>query len=259
MRCKGCGAPFDTHAHHCPYCGKLTPHGSSHMARAAEQAGRDGAAREQAEREREQAQLNRARQAMLRSARHALLWPLSGMLFCLVPIPALVGIVMWWRARAAARTHVFILPHKATVGMVLAVVQLCLGVGFWTYLASELHRVDERRQALTATTRKARKQLEIEQQTACDLVELHLLNEGFGEDGPINIQAFDCSGKLEREGEHAFLHDVRFSKHTCQAELRFGARWSVAELTGPDCQTDEVPTETQHFEAKPPSTLRRTP
>jgi hypothetical protein len=232
VTCPRCGANIDPSALACPYCFTQTHYGRQHSEQQAAyqyQAAQADQAQRAAERHARQ-------QALSKKGQHAMFWSLAGTLTCCFP-GAVVGLVMGLNVKSAAKKEGMIPPGTSTVAVVLgccAIALFCVGVAL--YIDDSRTR-DSRIAALEAQVEGARARESLDQPTACALVELGLLQEGYSGKSGIMIQGFKCDGKLTQNAERAALADVHFAtgsspeaRHVVTACLNRGARWSVKEL-----------------------------
>lgn len=231
QRCSTCNAPLADAAPSCPYCGALTPAGSAeHVAKIqaeyAEKARAKQSAHEQAK-----AQASAADRRLESLSTHALVWSLVGPLVCCLPLGSGAAVVLGRKARALAASSGKPAPGRATAGVVLGAVGLALclltwgGVGW--LLKAEAARKAELRALLSREPQEA---LSLER--ACALVELELLETGYGEYSVLDD--FSCDGTVELRGAKAVLLDARVSKGR-ERKAVFGClerqgRWKVAQL-----------------------------
>lgn len=230
VTCPRCGANIDPSAHACPYCHTQTHYGKSY-------------AEHQAAHQYHAAQAGEAQRAVERQARlraievkskHALYWSLGGTFTCCVPA-AIVGLVMGLNAKSLAKKDGAVAPGASTAAVVLGCTAIALLAVVAVLGVLDSRATDARITALQAQVEPSRGATELDQRLACGIVELELLRTGYAGKGGVNIDDFQCDGKLEQSGEQATLRDVRFrngsdGKKTVAACLTRGARWSVKEL-----------------------------
>lgn len=230
VSCPRCGANIDPTALACPYCQTQTLYGRQQAERHAAYQ-QHAAHAEQAQRAQERA----GRQAALaKKAQHAMIWSLAGTFTCCFPA-AIVGLVMGLNVKGAAKRENIVAPGTSTVAVVigcLSVVLFGLGVAMYIHDSRE---TEARIAVLKAQVEAAPAAERLEQPIACALTELELLKEGFAGTSGLNISGFECTGRVDQEGDRARLQDVRFrssstARHTVAACLTRGARWSVKEL-----------------------------
>lgn len=230
VSCPRCGAHVDTSALACPYCQTQTAHGRYQAERAAayrEQA--DAAERARRAEEREARQ-----RALSKKGQHSLFWSLGGALTCCLPA-GLVGFVLALNVKSAAKRENFVAPITSTVALVLGVASLAtFGAGVALYI-HDSRATDARIAELRAKVDSAPASEQLEQPLACALSELELLQEGFGGTIGLNIEGFECAGRVEQRGDRARLESVRFKtgsneRRTVAACLVRGARWRLEEL-----------------------------
>jgi hypothetical protein len=231
MKCDSCGGVLQPQELTCRFCGTATPR-AFELERAKDRA-RDtqnvAAARENAA-----------------TAKRALRWALGGFVFLVLPVPGIVAIVLALRARERARAVALPPPENATLSIVLGIVQLVAFGGIIAFAVYDSNARAEKASALRAAIADRVKRAELDVDTACSLVHLHLLEhgaiEGRASSAPTtSVDAFECQGKLEQAGERATLEDVRFRSGaypfvTRTACLKRGRAWMVSALIdGPTC------------------------
>jgi hypothetical protein len=244
VTCNRCGAELPLDAWECPYCRTVTAHGFAR--REAEAA----AFRAQAEADRARdhafasAQRAEAERSLQRSSRHALLWSLGGFLLCCSPL-ALIGLVLGFRSRALARRVGLVIPVTATLGIVVAVIQMLV---FAAAIAFGIHaqmQVDARLEALERELGTRPDQPVLTQPTACALAERFLLQHGYGKHSETAIEHLRCDGALEQTAQSAELGALEFDagdqKVRAHACFSRGARWSVTAIQEPKCSQPAAP------------------
>jgi hypothetical protein len=232
VSCPRCGANIDPSAPACPYCQTQTLYGKQQAERHAAyqyQAAQADHAQKAADRQVRQ-------QALSKKAKHAMWWSLAGTVTCCFPL-AIIGLVMGLNVKGVAKREGAVAPGTATVAVVLGFFALglfCLVV----VLGVMADRENKARiEVLRAQVDAGQASELLAQPIACALTELELRQEGFDDKSGVNIQAFQCDGKLEQERDRAILEDVRFKigsgagdKRVVAACLVRGARWTVKEL-----------------------------
>lgn len=226
-RCTGCGAAVDLEALTCGYCGAPSPH-----------AVRARNAADQAALEREEAALKDARAQLDKRATNALIWSVVGVLVCCMPVPGLVGVLKARGVAKEAKARGFVPPSTATVALVFGVLNLVTSAAFWIFFAFEMRAVSQRKAELHAAVADEVGRPQLEQQTACALAELRLLEDGWAdhETGSSGMSdTFECAGRLEQDGERATLRAISFrlsgeERTVLDACLERGARWHVVAL-----------------------------
>jgi hypothetical protein len=230
VTCPRCGATIDPSAAVCPYCQTQTHYGRAQAAQ--------HAAYQQQAAEASAAQLATQRQARLQAistkAKHALYWSLCGAVLCCFPA-AIIGVVMGLHAKSLAKRDGAVAPGTSTAAIVLGASGLLLFALGVVFYVRESQAMDARIALLEAQTEPRRADESLDQRLACGIVELELLREGHAGKSGINIEGFQCDGRLDQSAASATLHDVRFrtgtdAKHVVAACLTRGARWSVKEL-----------------------------
>lgn len=223
MTCPRCGAHVEPAALACPYCQTQTEYGRWY----AEQQAQAARAQHAAERQ------SRA-EAIRKKGRYAMFCSIAGALTCCFPF-ALVGIVMGLNAKSAAKRDGLVAPGTSTAAVVFGLCGLALFAGGVALYIHDSRARDARVAALKAQIEQAASSDALDQRLACALVELELLQEGYAGTSGLNIESFQCDGKLERTGDRAALHDVRFrasssERQSVTACLVRGSRWSVKSL-----------------------------
>jgi len=149
-----------------------------------------------------------------------------------LPIPALVALILVYRARLLAREKGFVFPTQATIGLVLGVMTLLTSGGFYVFAGVLAVQKQQAIHALEQATAAKASETTLDHDTACALVQMHLLEHGYGHGD--SVTDVKCDGALDQQGEVATLHDVTFdvstSFHTANATLRRGARWVVERV-----------------------------
>ncbi len=228
--CPRCGATIDPSALACPYCQTQTAYGKAH---AEQQAAYQYHAAQAYDAQRA-AERHARQQTLTKKAQHALFASLGATLTCCLPF-AFVGLVMGLNVKKAARQEGMVAPASATAAVALGVFALASFAGV---LALGLHvnqELDERVAELSAQLEPGRSSQTLDTATACGLIELELLQQGYAGKTGVSIAAFQCDGRLEQTGDQAQLQDVRFrtssdDRHTVSGCLVRGSRWSVKEL-----------------------------
>ena len=232
MTCGTCGAGLDPSNLACPFCKAPTPFAQQQNA----QGERERQAREAAElvaRQRNDVFARANAQTELdRLAHQSVVWSGIGILFCFLPIPALVALILVYRARLLAREKGFVFPTQATIGLVLGVMTLLTSGGFYVFAGVLAVQKQQAIHALEQATAAKASETTLDHDTACALVQMHLLEHGYGHGD--SVTDVKCDGALDQQGEVATLHDVTFdvstSFHTANATLRRGARWVVERV-----------------------------
>lgn len=227
MNCSNCSASISVDALTCPYCGTETP--NAPKARALKE-----------QQERHAAQLaavdaSKARQkdliALQASAKNSFYASIIGVVCC-IPVGSVVGLVLAFRARGVAKRLQTAVPWQAMAAIILGV----FWIGFFS-LAMVMGAIGEREKAarvaaIRETTKDAVLKPELDDATACSLVEIALL-EGYAGGKGGNLGLFRCEGKLEQTGEKALLHDLEFARSSndkprrVDACLSKGKKWKV--------------------------------
>jgi hypothetical protein len=230
VNCPRCGAAIDPAALACPYCQTQTQYGRQHQERQA--AHQYQAA--QAQQTQQAAERHSRQQALTKKGQSAMFWSLAATLTCCFPA-AIVGLVMGFNVKSAAKREGAIAPATSTVAVVLGCSAIALFFVVVALYVNDSRERDVRIVTLRTQLEAARSREVIDQPLACALVELGLLQDGYLDKSGIMIEAFQCDGKLEQNTEAATLSDVRFrtsssERHVVTACLTHGARWSVKEL-----------------------------
>lgn len=227
--CSSCGSSLSPGDLACPFCKVVT---------------RAGLERQQhAERERVD-QAHYAAQAVAQqravaeaqvatTAKHALIWSVVGLVFCCLPLPSLIAAVLAFRARAAAKTAHVAAPVQTTIAIVLSCLSALSFVVLVVFGVTDAMRVARERDDLKKTIEPHVTAETLDHETACALVHLRLLDEGYGGERGDRVRSFDCPGKVTQSGDHATLEDVHFKNGSSAppivvgACLKRGARWLV--------------------------------
>jgi F0F1-type ATP synthase membrane subunit c/vacuolar-type H+-ATPase subunit K len=230
VNCPRCGAAIDPSALACPYCQTQTLYGRQHQERQA--AHQYHAA--QAQQVQQAAERQSRQQALTKKGQAAMFWSIAATLTCCFPA-AIVGLVMGFNVKSAAKQEGAIAPATSTVAVVLGCCAIALFFVMVALYLNDSRTRDARISALRAQVETVRARDSIDQSLACALVELDLLQDGYLDKSGIMIEAFQCDGKLEQNKDAATLSDVRFrtsssERHVVTACLTHGARWSVKEL-----------------------------
>jgi len=252
--CPRCGAGIDPSALACPYCQTQTLYGRQQQER--QQAHQYHAA--QAQQSQQAAERQSRQQALTKRGQAAMFWSIAGTLACCFPA-AIVGMVMGFNVKGAAKREGAIAPATSTVAVVLGCCSILMCVVFTALYINDSRTRDARIVTLQAQVEGARSREVIDQPLACALVELKLLQDGYLDKSGIMIAAFQCDGKLEQTKDTATLGDVHFrtgskERHVVAGCLTHGARWSVKELR-PDGACTPLPAAAPST-AAPPSDRR---
>lgn len=245
VNCPRCGAGIDPSAPACPYCHTQTLYGRQQLER---QAAHQYHA-QQAQQAQQAAERQSRQQALGKKAQAAMFWSLAGTLTCCFPA-AIVGLVMGFNVKSAAKKEGAIAPATSTVAVVLGCSAIVLFFVMVALYVSDSRERDARIATLRAQVETARSREAIDQPLACALVELGLLQDGYLDKSGIMIAAFQCDGRLEQNRDAAALSDVRFrtsssERHVVTACLARGVRWSVKELrTDGSCAPGKTPAPT---------------
>ncbi len=239
MNCTNCSANIPSDALTCPYCGTETPNFAKARAR-----------EEQNQRHAHQQSLidaAKARQAAVAtlegSAKTAFFWSLAGVFICCFPIGSIVSIVLSLRVRKTAAAANAPAPTMSMISLILSgltlsffIFALCLGI-------YSNHQKSLRVQALREATRTTAAATALDAATACDLVEMVLLEGGAGLKSG-NLELFRCAGAVETSADgKAVIRDIEYSRTandppiTTDGCLSRGSRWKVDAIgRGPGCR-----------------------
>ena len=231
--CESCGARIEPGHLTCPFCGTITPFGArqheqDEAARRAREVADAVAAQRSDARGRALAETELARLGRL-----SLVWSAVGFVLCCLPVPSLVSLVLAYRARVVARERGFVFPAQATIGLLLSAVTLLLSTSFYVFAGVSAVQKQRRIRELEAATAAKAAAETLDHETACALVEIHLLTHGFSSSNDA-IDDLRCDGALEQHGPLATVHDVTFELssafHKADASLKRGARWMVESV-----------------------------
>jgi hypothetical protein len=237
MDCENCGAALPPGHPSCAYCGNVSATRAQELERQRQE--RDHLAR---------SELSERERRLLRSSTLALVFGAVGILISCFPLPTVGAFVLVADAHKRARQLSLPLPARARLGLIFAVIGALLFVGFWAWLITDMEkdrvRASTRKAELTRLIASRDKLDVLTEQTACQLAELHVLNEGFEGDESTNyFVGFDCAGRLALDGERAKLPDFRFRTSSTRPVtsvtvcFKRGSRWLVSELSrSGDCR-----------------------
>ncbi|XXF78219.1 hypothetical protein P2318_00235 [Myxococcaceae bacterium GXIMD 01537] len=246
-KCESCHAPLVAGVVVCSYCKALTPFGAELQRKATFSAVEE----EEREREEEREQARRfaeeRREVALAeaetSARNALKFSVVGLLCCgCIPL-SLVGIYQAKRSERLAAEAGVASHFHATLGRLLGwfgVVAnvLLLGTG-----AVGVYRDNVRKEELIAKLETAATQEPLTRQTACELLELYVLQRRGDTSDPLRY-GFECDGSVEQSGKQAVLRvslkrvEGKRSPYTFACLVRDSAWWVRAVRD--DARCDEV-------------------
>lgn len=230
--CQQCGAALAPGATQCGYCGAVTPlaHDLSRQAHAQQQ--HFAYQQQQVALHHQVARQHEAKASIERTALHSLIWSALGLLCCLIPLFGIVGIVMALRARKMARKYGLVIPATATIGLVLGGFSLLASILSYTFIVfREIQRAD-RIELLESRVASGVLSEQLTPEVACHLAELRLLKDGIGSVSGGSVEEFECTGKLQQDGESAVLDDYSFhwtshGRHRVKVCYRRGTRWSA--------------------------------
>lgn len=215
IRCASCGASLEDKAAQCQYCGSVVATVS-----------------EPSPTERE----TWAKEAH-KTGRYALIWSLVGLAFCCALIPSAVGLMQALRSRNQAQKAQIALPATTVAALAISSCWALLFLGFAIFFALESRAIEARKALLKTELADRQHQPTLDSSTACKLVELHLLEEGYQGTTAFGITAFDCNGEVATSSTTVGLPGIRFkisSKDWVETAACFerGQRWRVKAL---DC------------------------
>ena len=230
--CQQCGAALAPGATQCAYCGAITQlaHDLSRQAHAQQQ--HLAYQQHQVALQHQVARQHDAKASIERTALHSLLWSALGLLCCVIPLFGIVGIVMALRARKMARKYGLVIPATATLGLVLGVFSLLASVFSYTFIVfQEIKRAD-RIDVLESKVGAGVLAERLAPETACHLAELRLLKDGIGSVSGGSVEEFECTGKLQQDGDSAVLDDYSFDwtshgRRHVKVCYRRGTRWTA--------------------------------
>lgn len=229
-RCVSCGADLPVTAARCPYCGTSTPYGKLEAVRRAEDA--EEAERLEAEIFKEKRE--EARESLERTARHALLWSLGGLICCLVPVGAVVALVLGFRARTLAKKYDLVIPMASTLAIVLGGVGIAAFIAFGAMGVVSYREHQARLERIQAAIGDRDQATYLLAETACKMAELKLVTSGWGEHTGVDIDEVECLGGLIQRDDRAALYDLRVNidstLNTLAVCLVRTDRWRIKEL-----------------------------
>lgn len=220
----------------CAYCGAA----SLHAVRAHQAKSQEALAQDEAQLKADQAALNRG-------AVVALIWSLVGVFLCCVPIPGIVAIVLGHRVRTRTQARGWAPNATSTLAMVFGGVNIAAFLGFAVLVANEMQTLSQRKSELHAALGEATDAAVLSQQTACQLAELRLLEDGWDKHSgnATLVETFECAGRLEQSADRAVLHGLTFRfaserRFTLDACLRRGQRWRLDRLVLADAGCEDA-------------------
>jgi hypothetical protein len=172
------------------------------------------------------------------AASNALVVSIIGLVICCIPVIAIVALVMGVRARGLARQHGVIPPGGAAAAIAISVVSLIAFAAGLTFSIVEDQRKQERITKLEKRIEDDVDDKKLDLDTACALVEIHVLEEGYGGTSATSIEGVDCPGKLRNQGETASLDDIQIKStktETAVACFKRGSKWYVERLGKESC------------------------
>jgi hypothetical protein len=238
IKCTTCGAGLGANDLQCPYCGQQTLLGVQQAQYQKQHELHAQAQQAQQQQWQQHQQQLEAKQSLSRTSQLALFWSLGGLLICCALIPSAIGLTFALRARKMAAKYGLVLPGSATLGLVLSVLGLALGVSTISWMIYDARQRDARIQAIDAALGQSALSPTLTASTACMLAERRLLQEGYN--GNKSFDEFECTGKLEQQADRAILHTLRFKvsgdRHVTAACLERGSRWAVSDFrAATDC------------------------
>lgn len=177
------------------------------------------------------------------AARSALIVSLVGLIVCCIPVIPIAAIVMGARARGLAKQHGVRTPSNATTAIALGVTSILLFGAFVAWSIVQDQQKEERIAKLEASIEEDVDDKKLDVETACTLVEIHLLQEGYKGTSAVNIDGVSCPGKLTQKGEKAELDDVRIKSskpETAIACFKRGNKWYVERIDATPCEAAEA-------------------
>lgn len=258
--CQQCGATLTPGATQCGYCGATTQLGHELTRQAHAQQQHIAYQQHQVALQHQVARQHEAQASIARTALHSLVWSSLGLLCCLIPLFGIVGIVMALRARKMAKKYGLVIPTTATLGLVVGIVSLLASVFSYTFIVfQEIKRAD-RIEALESKLATPALAEQLTPEAACQLAELRLLKDGIGDVSGGSVEDFECTGKLQQEGDTAVLDDYAFqasSKGRAHVKVcyRKGTRWTATGFrkTAGCSEPDDVAALFADPERAPPS------
>lgn len=266
-QCESCNAPYVSGSVVCSFCGALTAFGAELQQQAAlrakdelehkaelqreeerqEAEERARARQEAAEFARQQETMRREREGEEeeRSARHALRFSLAGLLCACFPL-SIIALVQAKRASRLAAEAGMPARTRVALAMMLGWLGLALNVCFLGAAAVVHHQENQREEELAAKLSTGATQEKLDRQTACELLELHLLKRRGDSTRPLHHD-FNCDGSLQQDGKLALLRVSRSStdpvahqQATTYACLERDSTWWVRAI-GDDIKCLQTP------------------
>lgn len=240
MNCPHCGAQIDATAVECPFCKVQTQYGVQQRYQQEQ-----FASQQQQWAAQEQARIRGMRMVELEGiASRTLGFSLGGLLLCCVPLGGL-GIWQGLRARTLARELGVDVPGRGKLGYVLSIVSCVTSVVIitWAMIQSHYDQEDASERIAKLEKRVGPKVASptLDQNTACGLAEIHLLQNGWNSHPGYSLERFQCVGKLSPLGtDGADLEDFRFGwgsndKYEIDVCFKHGAKWYVSEVRKGRC------------------------
>jgi hypothetical protein len=206
MNCSVCGTPVAPGAQSCPRCGSSLP-------------GQAGA-------------FSQTKDKSTSQAKWSLWISVFSIPCCCGPL-ALVGALLGLLSIRSAKSQGRPAPKKAVAAVAIAViVMMMFAVAMVLYIVKQ-RKLEQRKQAVQTRLAGKRDAPTIDRQTACDLVEVALLDglyEGRKDPGKV-----ECSGDFEAGSDHAVLRDVvvdfKGEETRFTACLARASRWFALKTT----------------------------
>lgn len=239
QKCAQCGAMIDPLAHACPYCRFTTPAGVAAHQHAQQQAQQQAQWAAHAQ----HVQFAAARARLASTATQALVFGILGIVLFCTPL-GIVGIVQGFRARAIAREAHAPVPGTATAGLVLAILSLVTSIVGIVLIdrstQEDKAKADARAAAIEKRLGARMSASEIDRDTACGIVEAHLLREGYAGTAGYFLDDIQCIGKLQKTGpDTAEIDTIRAKNNSTKWEFRAclkrGGKWYVKDTSTGVC------------------------
>jgi hypothetical protein len=128
-----------------------------------------------------------------------------------------------------------IVPGRALAAIAVGALSIVTAVSMWIWVGSDMKRVDDRRTDLRRRIENRTAQPKLDQETACWMVELRLLEQGFEGTSEFGVDNVHCDGAVTQEGDRATLDEVTFTKSSTPwkgiACFKRSSRWTIDKLT----------------------------
>jgi hypothetical protein len=178
------------------------------------------------------------------NANYALMAALSNVICCWIGVPGVVAVILGARTRSLARSHGLVVPGRALAAMAIGALATVSALAFWIWFGFDSKRIDDRRTELRQRVEKQAAASTLDHDTACSMVELRLLEQGFEGTSEFGISGVHCNGTLTQDGNRATLDEVTFKKSSeprkVTACFKRGGRWAVDKLAT-DGQCEGLP------------------